>query len=98
MIIFQISAYIPTSCITHLNWAYETGKHEGEKYTSEHYNDMIYVCGVSPSKATRDDFQRYFKCKNTRENECNKNGLEFPQNCSVPPCNRCNQGIATDKE
>ena len=53
---------------------------------------MIHVCGVRPLDATRNDFQRYFKCKDKHENECNKKGLRFPVECSEPPCNQCNLG------
>ena len=75
-----------------LNWAFTTGKTMGPTWTDEHYKDMLYVCGVTPLDASRNDFQRYFKCKGTVAERSNDKGLHFPNNCSVPPCDQCNRG------
>ena len=54
---------------------------------------MVYEVGVKPLDATRDDFQRYFKCWDIHSEDCNDEGLQFPKTCSVAPCNQCNGGI-----
>ena len=54
------------------------------------------VAGVSPRDATFYDFQRYFKCKNEHDTDCNKKGLSFPSDCSYPPCNQCRIGMILD--
>ena len=51
---------------------------------------MVHVCGVTTLNATRNDFQRYFKCKDVSVNDCED--LQFPNICSVPPCNDCPAG------
>ena len=91
--LIQILGGIPESCITHLDWAVETGKFEGSNFTDVHYADMVYVVGIKPLDATRNDFQRYFKCRNIHSEDCNDEGLQFPKTCSVAPCNQCNGGI-----
>ena len=80
------TAFIPDSCINHINWAYESGK-----YVTEWFGDMKSVVGVDAQKATRDDFQRYFKCRDVHKSECADKGLTYPSSCSVPPCSVCNQ-------
>ena len=59
------------------------------------YGRMKDICGVTYEDATFEDFQRYFKCTHIQSEKCNDKGLEFPNKCSVPPCNRCiyNQGV-----
>ena len=53
--LIQILGGIPESCITHLDWAVETGKFEGSNFTDVHYADMEYVVGIKPLDATRND-------------------------------------------
>ena len=57
---------------------------------------MTDVVGVSPLDATRNDFQRYFKCENVHDTDCNKKGLSFPSDCSYPPCNQCRARMIHD--
>ena len=82
-------AYVPYSCNEHLDWAFNKGKNT---HADEYYPDITDVVGVTSLSATRDDFQRYFKCKDVRIADCNGKGLTFPASCSVPPCNQCYLG------
>ena len=82
-------AYIPDTCIDHLDWAFNTGKHT---HAEEYYVNMTYVVGVTPLHASKNDFQRYFKCKDVIKPYCNDKGLTFPNTCSIPPCNSCTNG------
>ena len=57
---------------------------------------MKEVCGVTSQEATINDIQRYFKCKDLAKEDCNDKGLQFPSNCTTPPCDECsisNEGI-----
>ena len=85
----HILADIPVSCIPHLEWAFEKGRVENPEW----YDDMIDVVGVGPRDAMANDFQKYFKCENKQSKDCNMKGLQFPKNCSYPPCNKCRKGM-----
>ena len=50
---------------------------------------MQDMCGISAKDASFEDFQRLFKCTNEHAVYCNEKGLQFPNTCSFPPCNRC---------
>ena len=90
----KISDDIPGSCIEHLNYAFVTGKNYDPQ---EDYPNMYNVTGISPQDATRNDFQRYFICKDKHVNDCIKKGLQFPKTCSAPPCDQCDLGNIIDK-
>ena len=50
---------------------------------------MNEICGITLKDATFEDFQRYIKCENYANSDCNEKGLRFPATCSTPPCDRC---------
>ena len=52
------------------------------------YPEMKEVVGVPLKKATNEDFQRIFKCRNAKK--CK--GVDFPTTCSKPPCDTCPNG------
>ena len=54
---------------------------------------MKDVCGIVFQRGTFEDFQRYIKCQKREDEHCKAKDLVFPNKCSFPPCNRCNQGI-----
>ena len=83
--LITIQGWVPSICASHLNWAFTKGINDYPQY----YDDMIDVCGVAPSLATLQDFQRFFKCKGMQLADCNDKGLQFPTVCSCPPCNQC---------
>ena len=89
----KLSDDIPGSCIEHLNYAFVKGKNYNPQ---KDYPNMINVTGISPLDATRNDFQRYFICKDKHVNECIKKGLQFPKSCSAPPCDQCDLGNIID--
>uniref|UniRef100_A0A7M6DRN4 Glycoside hydrolase family 2 catalytic domain-containing protein n=1 Tax=Clytia hemisphaerica TaxID=252671 RepID=A0A7M6DRN4_9CNID len=74
---------VPPACKHHIDWAFNIGKVSNPQW----YQDMPAICGISSNKATVEDFQRYFKCKNLVANDCQK--LQYPPTCSKPPCNVC---------
>lgn len=53
------------------------------------------MCGVPKQVAMLQDLQRYFKCKdghqiyNIVQRDCNDRGIQYPQFCSVEPCDNC---------
>ena len=79
-----------------MEWASTGGKNhpDGSKW----YGRMKNVTGVDFKDGTFEDFQRYFKCVNLPGNDCTDKIDKFPDQCSVPPCNKCNdkQGISRD--
>jgi len=90
----SISPPIPSTCRGHLQWAYETGKVSNPEW----YSDMTRVCGVSVQDATFEDFQRLFKCENIASSDCNDKGLQYPAECTSPPCNTCESTSCCAKE
>ena len=70
-----------------MDYAFNVGKLEAE--ASEWYKDMKKITGVEPRDASFEDFQRLFKCNDMRPIDCNGKGLQFPLNCTYPPCNVC---------
>ena len=82
-------ARVPDSCNEHLDWAFDKGKYT---HADDYYHEMKDVVGVNARSSTRNDFQRYFKCKDVNVADCNNKGLTFPETCSVPPCNQCYLG------
>ena len=50
---------------------------------------MEEISGVAVHFATMTDIQRWMKCTNTQYKDCNDMGLQYPINCSCPPCNQC---------
>ena len=78
---------ISESCIEHIDWAYRVGKYTHAK---QYYSEILNVTGVNATDATRNDFQRFFKCKNAHVDACK--GLLFPKSCSEPPCDQCSMG------
>jgi len=89
-----ISPPIPSTCRGHLQWAYETGKVSNPEW----YSDMTRVCGVSVQDATFEDFQRLFKCENIASSDCNDKGLQYPAECTSPPCDTCESASCCAKE
>ena len=78
---------IPPSCKPHIDWAFSNGKFHAK--ANEWYKGMEKSTGVEPSQATYEDFQRLFKCHDLFKSDCNDSGLDFPLQCSLPPCNEC---------
>jgi len=76
---------IPSSCQGHLDWAFSIGKSQFPQY----YSKMGRVCGVLVQDAKFEDFQRLFKCENINSEDCNDQGLQFPDTCTNLPCDTC---------
>ena len=76
---------VPLACMPEISWAYEVGKIQHPLW----YDNMADVAGVEAEQATFNDFQRFFKCADMKNDACNSNGLQFPLRCSKRPCNTC---------
>ena len=72
-------------------WAFHKGKYRDE--ANDWYEDMKKKTGVEPRHGTFEDFQRIHKCNDMKKKDCNDKGLEFPLNCSYPPCDNCRVNI-----
>ena len=88
--IFNIAGYVPSSCVRHLNHAFETPL----EYKKGLFFDFEKITGVNLQGASKNDIQRYFKCKDgflpkLIQSECNDRGLQFPASCSSEPCDGC---------
>ena len=65
---------------------------------SEVYDEMYTIYNVPLQYAMLSDFQRLFKCDaiepgfRSDMGMCNSAELEFPKNCSSPPCDFCGKG------
>ena len=84
---FEGTGYVPESCKDHIGWSFKTGKFSAA--ASRYYKNMEKITGVEYRSASFEDFQRYFKCMDRRNEDCNSKGLQFPLKCTYPPCNMC---------
>ena len=50
---------------------------------------MKKITGVEPYDASLEDFQRIFKCIDLAPEDCNEKELQYPLNCTYPPCSMC---------
>ena len=78
---------IPPLCNDKLNWAAKNGAKNPNDYPG-----MRRICGMNLPEATREDFQRYFRCAGIESSSCVDLGLQYPKTCSSPPCNKCLSG------
>ena len=81
------ASYVPIPCDPHIRKAIVD---RNMLNAHDMYPNMPQRTGVLAKNATYEDFQRIFKCKALKRDDCNHRGLQFPRRCSHPPCDQCN--------